>query len=584
MRQRHDRRASAVLTRHFVQRFFDFGFGSDAAIDGMRRLLLGILSAMVAIGLFLPRIYRAKYFALRSMAAYQDALLGDQLLTLALPMLIVAFAAALAGDSMFPDETDFRVLTPLPISRGFVFAAKLKAVSLYLGVAIAVTAIALQLPFTAVSSRRWAEHPWLVRAAAHTATSMCASLFAALAVMSVQGAVVLCAPSRILRMMSVGARTAVLCGIVILAPLAARLTHQSGNFANSSPVLYFLPPAWFVGAERLLLGQRDSYSAAMSLMAIAAFAAAAGVVAACYLTLYRRFDAVILRAARPSSGERRNSMARARPFDSAQRAGSAQGRRDAIRAAQTSVVDAFASATLWRSPMHQVVFFGIAACGVGWAINSLLNADVGEWARSGGARSPQLVNAIVRMPFVLMLFGATGLRAALLLPQDSRANWIFRMSDADEFRAHRLDAVERMFLRLIVAPVVILTLPLQWAALGAVALIAVVVNVAWAMLLVELFIRQWRRIPFTCSYIPGKREVTDTFLRALVVFVIYTTIGAGLVRFVIADPARLVRTAGILAIVVLLLRHVRSHTWGRAPLLFDDELPDAVQPLRLSSD
>ena len=33
-------------------------------------------------------------------------------------MLIVAFAAAFAGDSMFPDETDFRVLTPLPVTRG----------------------------------------------------------------------------------------------------------------------------------------------------------------------------------------------------------------------------------------------------------------------------------------------------------------------------------------------------------------------------------------------------------------------------------------------------------------------------------
>jgi hypothetical protein len=46
----------------------------------------------------------------------------------------------------------------------------------------------------------------------------------------------------------------------------------------------------------------------------------------------------------------------------------------------------------------------------------------------------------------------------------------------------------------------------------------------------------------------------------------------------------LVRTAGILMIIVLLLRRTRQRSWGRAPLMFDDDLPDAVQPLRLSSE
>ena len=157
-------------------------------------------------------------------------------------------------------------------------------------------------------------------------------------------------------------------------------------------------------------------------------------------------------------------------------------------------------------------------------------------------------NAIVRMPFVLMLFGATGLRAALLLPQDSRANWIFRMSDEDGFRPHRLDAVERLFLRLIVAPVIVLTLPLQWAALGAVALIAVVVNVAWAMLLVELFIRRnalmdgWLRVGGRVR----RRDGADSSVRA------------GL-RHVRTDPTIVLLLLGVAAIGVgvFLIRRLR---------------------------
>ncbi len=73
---------------------------------------------------------------------------------------------------MFPDETDFRVLTPLPVTAAFVFSAKLRAVAWYLGLAIVVASLALQVPFTAISGGPHAERTWVVRALVNSGISM----------------------------------------------------------------------------------------------------------------------------------------------------------------------------------------------------------------------------------------------------------------------------------------------------------------------------------------------------------------------------------------------------------------------------
>ena len=66
-------------------------------------------------------------------------------------MLVVAFATLLVSHSLFPDETDFRVLLALPVSRRVVFLSKLAALSLFVGIFI-VAAHAAMLPLFLIIS------------------------------------------------------------------------------------------------------------------------------------------------------------------------------------------------------------------------------------------------------------------------------------------------------------------------------------------------------------------------------------------------------------------------------------------------
>ena len=83
-------------------------------------------------------------------------------------MFIVALAMALVCHSLFPDETDYRILMALPVRRSAIFSAKVAALLLFATIFILTTNVAMGLPFSAVSAGRLATHSWPLRAAAQS--------------------------------------------------------------------------------------------------------------------------------------------------------------------------------------------------------------------------------------------------------------------------------------------------------------------------------------------------------------------------------------------------------------------------------
>jgi hypothetical protein len=127
----------------------------------------------------------------------------------------------------------------------------------------------------------------------------------------------------------------------------------------------------------------------------------------------------------------------------------------------------------------------------------------------GRVRSPEneIVNTVVAAPFTVVFVMVIAVRAALVLPIEPRANWVFRMTEDPATRAGQLSAVVHAIVRFGVWWPVVVLLPVQWAVLGPRALICASLTYLAGLVLVELHMADWLRIPFTCSYMPGKRLV-----------------------------------------------------------------------------
>ena len=150
-------------------------------------------------------------------------------------------------------------------------------------------------------------------------------------------------------------------------------------------------------------------------------------------------------------------------------------------------------------------------------------------------------------------------------------------------RTDQLRAAFHTVVRLGVAVPVALIFPLQWLALGPGALAAVMVTCLCGWLFAEVLMKDWARIPFTCSYIPGKRFVPQSVLIAFVAFIL-TTIGTGVTLLSLTGrPGSSVPNAMLVG-AVLLLRWRRLHKWKGTPLEFEDQLPTEIHPLKLSPD
>jgi hypothetical protein len=118
--------------------------------------------------------------------------------------------------------------------------------------------------------------------------------------------------------------------------------------------------------------------------------------------------------------------------------------------------------------------------------------------------------------------------------------------------------------------------------LSAAGMIALEALIGW--LVVEWVMADWHRIPFTCSYIPGKGFVPLMFVKGLASYVVFTSVTTVILRISLARPRVLLVVALIVGAVAGALSLHRMRHAPLTPLMFDDELPTDVNPLRLNAD
>ncbi|HEU4937160.1 MAG TPA: hypothetical protein VFT39_11935 [Vicinamibacterales bacterium] len=575
--QRISQRPDSRLTSHFFGAMFDFGILTPAGADSLIHLSLGAIGALLALGLGFVRVYAAKYAVLsgaRSPEPYRIAVLGDDLFLIGLSMLLIALLTLVVSQSLFPDERDFRILGPLPVRRIVIFRAKLAALFLFTGMFVAVLHLALTPLAVLTSVSRYSEHMVVSRLLAWIVASVSASVFSVLAVAAIVGVLSLVVSRTRLHSFTAIVRSVILALLVVALPFVFRLPALGRPMSLHATWLAMLPPAWFVGLQRALLGSPDAWFLQLAEIALTALGAGALVVASAYVLLFRHFEHLLLRPPSISAPWLSRDGDRSRPrtmsVDSAQIARSA-----AFRA-----VYRFTSATLRRSELHQAVLLGLSACGVALTSSRLVGAG---WLKGVSSENPHaafLEYLALWTPFALMFIYGLGVRAAIALPMTHRANWIFRLTETDATRSEQMRAVERIVTAYVVGLPLVAGLPVLWSVIGLKqAAIAMLIVAFVGGVFVHAVLLEWRRIPFTCSYMPGKRLIVYTVVPGFAAFVLFAAAGVRLVRAALYATEMAIAIGLVLLVIAAILRRKRVAEWKEAPLMFEDELPD--QPLQL---
>jgi hypothetical protein len=102
-------------------------------------------------------------------------------------------------------------------------------------------------------------------------------------------------------------------------------------------------------------------------------------------------------------------------------------------------------------------------------------------------------------------------------------------------------------------------------------------------LLAELALIGFYKVPFTCSYLPGKSNVQFLFWGFLVLFVPLAMKFASLEQTVLTSPPRFLCITGFLLAIISALRVFNHHRAKSAAIYFEELPAEVLTTLNLST-
>ena len=472
-------------------------------------------------------------------------------------LLVVGLSSVLTWDTTFPDRRDVMVLGTLPLSARVILLAKLSASGSLLGMAVLALNFASSLGESLVLGGSQGGLLGVLRYfGASWWTFIAAAVFLYGAVLTVQGFAVMLLPRRaflqisaLLQLVAFG----VFLGARFLQPT---LPNPQSFLEPANQHLIQLSPAfWFVAMLNQLNGTLPSdldWLAARAWLAVVTVVLGAGTsLLLCYLRTMKK------------TVEEPDLVPSAGGWHWRPRWGSSLH----------SAIVLFCFRSIVRSRQHRL------ALAFYW---SVVFAITLSWARSEliGPPQPISVNFLVST-FLMVGFGVLGLRGVFSLPIALRANWILRITQLRPTSAY-IGSTRRCLTLFGVVPIwtisAILSLHLEpWQhAAEHLAFLMVI-----GLVLVELGLMNFDKVPFTCSYLPGKTNIQVIFWGfTFVLFVLAGLLAMYEYSALQNGPkfALLVGCALVSAVVLRIFNDIRART---AELYFEEVPAEIITRLGL---
>jgi hypothetical protein len=573
----------ALLTRLFLRQFLENDLISP---DADRSQLLAVVGAMVmCLTLFISMFLSARYLG-AGLSPGEAAMfaLNDKFFYLGIAMIATALVAVSQWDALAIDPRDAAILEPLPVDPGTIRRAKLSAIAILGGAVACGISFFPSLVFPWLLSLNLPQMPAISLfrlAATHALMSLSAAAFGYLSIIALRETLAAVLGRRWFTVASPWVQGVLIVtvgsSLLLLPVVSSRVAEQGFEDWRAAT-----PPMWFVGAYEMSAGgliadlprpemrgrqaardaaAAESYRGRRALFpGLARQAAIAGLATlflavAAYAWNARRVSA--LAPAPPPSFRRR--------WQIGERLANALLVRD--RSAQAGFY--FALAVFWRSNTHRLTLACAAAAGFAMALVALTGADPAE--------NGVTARLLAMQP---LLYGAllVGFRHVIRVPAELRASWGFQLAWSGHERAF-LAGVTRAAILALAVPAIAVLLPFYTFVLGAPAALGhAALGLLGAIVLLEVLLVTYDKVPFTCTYLP-----TENMKALGPIYVLLFFIGAAnfarmqFEAWQSGNPVSLLLTLAIVFAVARLMSNKRP----RLTRIEFDEAPATYQRLGL---
>lgn len=458
-------------------------------------------------------------------------------------MLMMLLVTAAIWEALLPNRDDQEIVGTLPVRPTILATARLAAgcrVMLALSLCLAVP-VAVIFGSASASQALIGSLPRVL--AAHVVTIVCASSSVFFTLVTLRAAVATWAGEQL------ADHFASLLQFLTVLVFVEAFIFFPGLMANlvralretGPPPLWYAPPLWFGALYGWIAegGPRTSEVDAALLLTFVPTAAAIG------LTLI------------PAKHVARR-VQQSLPGHRASRLTSILRAMLSVRRPTTAVsgMALFATATLTRSRRHAAIVASFAGLAFAMAAVELLTSGFTHHFSIAAPRRDNLA-----VPLVFLFFAVYGLRTALSRPADPGANWPFRISPPP-VRAAR-GAARLVIVICGAGPVIVitaLTAFVVWPT--AVAARVIALDIAAAVLLIELSLARWTRLPCASLDVAATDSVRSKWPLQVLVLYLFAFRGADL------EMLALRRAGGVpvaLCVIAMVVGGIRATERRRRP-------------------
>jgi hypothetical protein len=469
-------------------------------------------------------------------------------------MLIAGLTAVATWDNIFPDLRDTMVLGPLPVRPRIILAAKLasSASLLAIGVLSLNCGIGIVLPLVAGGLLHF---PLIT--AAYWFTVSAAAIFVFGAVLTIQGLLAAILPRRwFLRLSSILqlASFALFLSVWLFQPSFGSAADFA--LAQQQGILAHWPMFWFFG---MFCQTSRIFPIALGRFALFAWLGLVVVGAGAVTSLLLCY----LRTMKKTVEEPDLLQGRSRwtvPLG------------DSL---QTAVVR-FSMRSLARSRQHRVVYAFFLAIAFAIAVSTL--TQVSNTHHTQPVTPEFLMNTLM-----MMCLAIAGLRSIFSLPVSLKANWVLQVTQLSPPERY-IAATRRAMLLMAAIPV--------WATAAALSLCyrpwhqvaehLLVLAVAGSIM-TDVTLIGVSKIPFACSYLPGKSNVQSMFWVFVIVFIRLAMMFSHYEQSVLDHPRAYAALLAILLVTALILWLFNRFRARSAVLYYEESEPEVITTIGIGS-
>jgi hypothetical protein len=183
---------------------------------------------------------------------------------------------------------------------------------------------------------------------------------------------------------------------------------------------------------------------------------------------------------------------------------------------------------------------------------------------------------MLSIPLVLSFALLLGLRSAMSVPVSLEANWIFRLTERPQLRQYFAGLRKAMLVTGLV-PLFLLVFAV-YAVLWdpPTAFNHALYGLSISILTMEILFIRFLKIPFSCSYLPGKEKIQVYWLPYLLVFIAYLNITSRIELGLLRSPSGFIPFLISVLLIVAAIRSYQVFSLYRSNRIRYEEDPEPI--------